>query len=180
MRLPPSRQFGLAGRPSGRAGNSLRRQTGFATMPSRPSLQAHQACSPVRGEHDSRSGGKATPAVAGMSLRTGSRPGRMFPTSRATPGLNVLTGRRVEGHEQPQPSSPHKPAPRCDGCVVEHRPINAFAEQKLDHTINLAWARDLYGPLCCTIRCRQTFRRLIDRREQVTGGRSAAGPDGSV
>jgi hypothetical protein len=27
--------------------------------------------------------------------------------------------------------------------IVEHRPINAFAEQKLDHTIKLAWARDL-------------------------------------
>jgi hypothetical protein len=46
----------------------------------------------------------------------------------------------------------------------EHRPINAFAEQKLDHTINLAWARDLHGPMCCTIRCRQTVRRLIDAK----------------
>jgi hypothetical protein len=27
--------------------------------------------------------------------------------------------------------------------IVEHRPINAFAEQKLDHAIKLAWARDL-------------------------------------
>jgi hypothetical protein len=27
--------------------------------------------------------------------------------------------------------------------IVEHRPINAFSEQKLDHIIKLAWARDL-------------------------------------
>jgi hypothetical protein len=26
---------------------------------------------------------------------------------------------------------------------VAHRPINAFAEEKLDHAIKLAWARDL-------------------------------------
>jgi hypothetical protein len=62
--------------------------------------------------------------------------------------------------------------------IVEHRPINAFAEQKLDH-IKLAWARDLqrmwsdalHEPLPTDL------RRLIDRLEQVTGGRSAAGRD---
>jgi hypothetical protein len=61
--------------------------------------------------------------------------------------------------------------------IVEHRLINAFAEQKLDHTIKLAWARDLqrmwsdvlHEPLPTDL------RRLIDRLEQVTGARSAAG-----
>jgi hypothetical protein len=64
---------------------------------------------------------------------------------------------------------------------VEHRPINPFAEQKLDHTIRLAWARYLrmwsdllHEPLPTDL------RRLIDRLEQVTGGRSAAGRDGPV
>jgi hypothetical protein len=66
--------------------------------------------------------------------------------------------------------------------IVEHRPINAFSEQKLDHIIKLAWARDLkrmwsdvlHEPLPTDL------RRLIDRLEQVTGGRSAAGRDGPV
>jgi hypothetical protein len=39
---------------------------------------------------------------------------------------------------------------------VEHRPINAFAEQKLDHSIKLAIARDL--------------QRLIDGLEQSPAG----------
>ena len=64
--------------------------------------------------------------------------------------------------------------------IVEHRPINAFAEPKLDHTIKLAWARDLqrlwsdvlHEPLPTDL------RRLIDRLEQLTDGRSAAGRDG--
>ena len=54
---------------------------------------------------------------------------------------------------------------------MEHRPINAFADLKLAHTIKLAWARDLqriwsdvlHEPLPTDL------RRLIDRLEQVTG-----------
>jgi len=60
---------------------------------------------------------------------------------------------------------------------MEHRRLNAFAEQKLNDTIKLAWARDLqrmwsdvlHEPLPTDL------RRLIDRLERVTGGRSAAG-----
>ena len=66
--------------------------------------------------------------------------------------------------------------------IVEHRPSSAFAEQKLDFTVKLAWARDLqrmwsdvlHEPLPIDL------RRLIDRLGQVTGGRSAAGRDGPV
>ena len=55
--------------------------------------------------------------------------------------------------------------------LVEHRPINAFAEQQLDHAIKLAWARDLqrmwsdvlHEPLPTDL------RRLIDRLEQPRG-----------
>ena len=65
---------------------------------------------------------------------------------------------------------------------MEHRRLNAFAEQKLNDTIKLAWARDLqrmwsdvlHEPLPTDL------RRVIARLEQVTGGRSAAGGDGSV
>ena len=65
---------------------------------------------------------------------------------------------------------------------MEHRPINAFAEQKLEDSLKLAWARDLqriwsdvlHEPLPTDL------RRLIDRLEQVTGVRSAAGRDGHV
>jgi Anti-sigma factor NepR len=61
--------------------------------------------------------------------------------------------------------------------IVEHRPINAFADQKVEDSLKLAWARDLqriwsdvlHEPLPTDL------RRLIDRLEQVTGGRSAAG-----
>jgi len=60
---------------------------------------------------------------------------------------------------------------------VEHRPINAFAGQKLDQNMKLAIARDLQRiwsdvldePLPTDL------RGLIDRLEQVTGGRSAGG-----
>jgi hypothetical protein len=65
---------------------------------------------------------------------------------------------------------------------VEHRPINAFAEQKLEDSLKLAWARDLqrmwsdvlHEPLPTDL------RRLIDKLEQVTGGGSAAGRSRSV
>jgi hypothetical protein len=65
---------------------------------------------------------------------------------------------------------------------VEHRSINSFADQKVEDSRKLAWARDLqriwsdvlHEPLPTDL------RRLIDRLEQVTGGRSAAGRDGSV
>jgi hypothetical protein len=61
--------------------------------------------------------------------------------------------------------------------LVEHRQINAFADQKVEDSLKLAWARDLqriwsdvlHEPLPTDL------RRLIDRLEQVTGGRSAAG-----
>jgi hypothetical protein len=66
--------------------------------------------------------------------------------------------------------------------IVEHRSINAFAAQKLEDSQKLAWARDLqrmwsdvlHEPLPTDL------RRLIDRLEQVTGGRSAAGRHGPV
>jgi hypothetical protein len=66
--------------------------------------------------------------------------------------------------------------------IVEHPSINAFAEQKLDHTIKLAWARDLQRLWSDVLQepLPTNLRRLIDRLEQVTGGRSAAGRDGSV
>jgi hypothetical protein len=78
------------------------------------------------------------------------------------PRLNVLTGRWLRDRGTP--------------------PDNAFAEQKLEDSLNLAWARDLqriwsdvlHEPLPTDP------RRLIDRLEQVTGGRSAAGRDGTV
>ena len=57
--------------------------------------------------------------------------------------------------------------------IVEHRPINAFADQKVEDSLKLAWARDLqriwsdvlHEPLPTDL------RRLIDKLEQVTGGR---------
>jgi len=65
---------------------------------------------------------------------------------------------------------------------VKHRPINAFAEEKLDQAIKLAWARDLQRMWSDVLQepLPTDLRRLIDRLEQVTGGRSAAGRDGSV
>jgi hypothetical protein len=57
---------------------------------------------------------------------------------------------------------------------VEHRSINAFAAaQRLEDSLKLAWARDLqriwsdvlHEPLPTDL------RRLIDKLEQVTGGR---------
>jgi hypothetical protein len=76
--------------------------------------------------------------------------------------LNVVTGRRF--------------------LIVEHLPINAFAEQKLDPGVNLAIARDLQRMWAVVLEepLPPDLRRLIDRLEQVTGGRSAAGRDGSV
>jgi len=66
--------------------------------------------------------------------------------------------------------------------IVQPHRINAFAEQKLGHAMKLAWARDLqrmwsdvlHEPLPTDL------RRLIDRLEQVTAGRSAADRDGPV
>ena len=66
--------------------------------------------------------------------------------------------------------------------IVQPHRISAFAEQNLDHVVKLAWARDLqrmwsdvlHEPLPTDL------RRLIDRLEQVTAGRSAAGRDGPV
>ena len=60
---------------------------------------------------------------------------------------------------------------------MEHRSINSFADQKVEDSLKLAWARDLQRiwsdvldePLPTDL------RRLIDRLEQVTGGRSAGG-----
>ena len=60
---------------------------------------------------------------------------------------------------------------------MEHHLINAFAEKKADNSMKLAIARDLQRiwsdvldePLPTDL------RRLIDRLEQVTGGRSAGG-----
>jgi hypothetical protein len=66
--------------------------------------------------------------------------------------------------------------------IVERRPINAFAEQKLEDSLKLAWARDLQRIWSDVLQepLPTDLRRLIDRLEQVTGGRSAAGRDGSV
>jgi hypothetical protein len=66
--------------------------------------------------------------------------------------------------------------------VVEHRPINAFADQKLEDSLKLAWARDLQRIWSDVLQepLPTDLRRLIDRLEQVTGGRSAAGRDGAV
>jgi len=65
---------------------------------------------------------------------------------------------------------------------VEHRAINAFAEEKLDHAIKLAWTRDLKRMWSDVLQepVPTNLRRLIDKLEQVTGGRSAAGRDGSL
>ena len=65
---------------------------------------------------------------------------------------------------------------------MEHPSINAFAEQKLDYSIKLAWARDLQRLWSDVLQepLPADLRRLIDKLEQVTGGRSAAGRDGAV
>ena len=65
-----------------------------------------------------------------------------------------------------------------DGSVLmEHRQINAFAEQKLEDSLKLAWARDLQRMWSDVLQepLPTDFRRLIDKLEQVTGGTSAAG-----
>jgi len=61
---------------------------------------------------------------------------------------------------------------------MEHRRINAFAEHELDHGVKLAIARDLQRIWCEVLQepVPTDLRRLIDRLEKVTGGRSAAGP----
>jgi hypothetical protein len=55
---------------------------------------------------------------------------------------------------------------------VEHRPINAFAEQKLDHSIKLAIARDLQRMWSGLLRepLPTNLRRLIDGLEQSPAG----------
>ena len=60
---------------------------------------------------------------------------------------------------------------------MEHRPINAFAEQKLDQNMKLAIARDLQRIWSDVLDepFPTDLRGLIDRLEQVTGGRSAGG-----
>jgi hypothetical protein len=61
---------------------------------------------------------------------------------------------------------------------MEHRRINAFAEQELDDSVKLAIARDLERIWSKVLQepVPTELRRLIDRLEDVTGGRSAAGP----
>jgi hypothetical protein len=65
---------------------------------------------------------------------------------------------------------------------VEHRQINAFAEQKLEDSLKLAWARDLQRMWSDVLQepLPTNLRRLIDELEQVTGSRSAAGRSRSV
>ena len=55
---------------------------------------------------------------------------------------------------------------------MEHRPINAFAEQKLEDSLKLAWARDLQRMWSDVLQepLPTNLRRLIDRLEQVTAG----------
>jgi hypothetical protein len=66
--------------------------------------------------------------------------------------------------------------------IVEHRPINAFADQKVEDSLKLAWARDLQRIWSDVLQepPPTNLRRLIDKLEQVTVGRSAAGRDGHV
>jgi hypothetical protein len=65
---------------------------------------------------------------------------------------------------------------------MEHRPISAFAEQKLEDSLKLAWARDLQRIWSDVLQepLPADLRRLIDELEQVTGGTSAAGRPRSV
>ena len=64
---------------------------------------------------------------------------------------------------------------------MEHYPINAF-DPKLDQSMKLAIARDLQRLWSDVLQepVPTDLRRLMDKLEQVTGGRSAAGRDGSV
>ena len=65
--------------------------------------------------------------------------------------------------------------------IVEHYPINAF-DPKLDQSMKLAIARDLQRMWSDVLQepLPSNLRRLIDRLEQVTVRRAAAGRDGSV
>jgi hypothetical protein len=65
---------------------------------------------------------------------------------------------------------------------VEHRQINAFAEQKLEDSLKLAWARDLQRMWSDVLQepLPTNLRRLIESLRQVTGSRSAAGRSRSV
>jgi hypothetical protein len=60
---------------------------------------------------------------------------------------------------------------------MEHHPTNAFAEQKADDSMKLAIARDLQRIWSDVLQepLPTGLRRLIDRLEQVTGGKSAPG-----
>jgi hypothetical protein len=59
---------------------------------------------------------------------------------------------------------------------VEHYPINAF-DPKLDQSVKLAIARGLQRMWSDVLQepLPTDLRRVIDKLEQVTGGRSAAG-----
>ena len=60
---------------------------------------------------------------------------------------------------------------------MEHHLINAFAEQKAENSMKLAIARDLQRIWSDVLQepLPTDLSRLIDRLEQVTGGKSAAG-----
>ena len=60
---------------------------------------------------------------------------------------------------------------------MDHHSINAFAEQKADNSMKLAIARDLQRIWSDVLQepLPTGLRRLIDRLEQVTGGKSAPG-----
>jgi len=60
---------------------------------------------------------------------------------------------------------------------MEHHPTNAFAEQKADNSMKLAIARDLQRIWSDVLQepLPTGLRRLVDRLEKVTGGKSAPG-----
>jgi len=60
---------------------------------------------------------------------------------------------------------------------MEHHATNAFAEQKADNSMKLAIARDLQRIWSDVLQepLPTGLRRLIDRLEKVTGGKSAPG-----
>ena len=60
---------------------------------------------------------------------------------------------------------------------MEHHLINAFAEQKAENSMKLAIARDLQRIWSDVLQkpLPTGLRRLIDRLEKVTGGKSAPG-----